>query len=192
MNQFSEINSGSETSVGEYMVCCEHRFLSEYANKLADVLTEADWSPVLRLSQMLMSLRDKGGRVYLCGNGGSAANAVHLANDLVYAVAEKTGAGIDAVALSSNTAVITCLGNDVGYENIYSEQLAVAGKEDDILIIENFNKNKFSEVLKKSNRIKLYKVALDALLYIHKKKIDKKLVHYSKKIFFDESNLFFD
>ena len=65
-------------------------------------------------------------------------------------------------------------------------------KEDDILIIENFNKNKFSEVLKKSNRIKLYKVALDALLYIHKKKIDKKLVHYSKKIFFDESNLFFD
>lgn len=135
MNQFSEINSGSETSVGEYMFCCEHRFFSDYANKLADVLTEADWSPVLRLSQMLMSLRDKGGRVYLCGNGGSAANAVHLANDLVYAVAEKTGAGIDAVALSSNTAVITCLGNDVGYENIYSEQLAVAGKEDDILIV---------------------------------------------------------
>ncbi len=103
-------------------------FFSDYANKLAEVLAEADWSPVLTLSQMLMSLRNDGGRVFLCGNGGSAANAVHLANDLVYAVAEKTGAGIDAVALSANPAVITCLGNDVGYENIYSEQLAVAGK----------------------------------------------------------------
>ena len=63
------------------------------------------------------------------------ANAVHLANDLIYAVAEKTGAGIDAVALSANPAVITCLANDVGYENIYSEQLAVAGKEGDILLV---------------------------------------------------------
>ena len=75
-----------------------------------------------------MSLRNDGGRVFLCGNGGSAADTVHLANDLVYAVAEKTGAGIDAVALSANLQ-ITCLGNDVGYENIYSEQLALqAGK----------------------------------------------------------------
>ena len=110
-------------------------FFSDYANKLAEVLAEADWSPVLTLSQMLMSLRNDGGRVFLCGNGGSAANAVHLANDLVYAVAEKTGAGIDAVALSANPAVITCLGNDVGYENIYSEQLAVAGREGDILLV---------------------------------------------------------
>ena len=75
------------------------------------------------------------GTLFWCGNGGSAANAVHLANDLVYAVAEKTGAGIDAVALSANPAVITCLGNDVGYENIYSEQLAVAGREGDILLV---------------------------------------------------------
>ena len=56
-------------------------------------------------------------------------------------------------------------------------------KEDDILIIENFNKNKFSEVLKKSNRIKLYKVALDALLYIHKKKLIKNLFITAKKSF---------
>lgn len=135
MNQFSQINSETQNPLGEYVFCCEHRFFSDYANKLAEVLTEADWSPVLTLSQMLMSLRNDGGRIFLCGNGGSAANAVHLANDLVYAVAEKTGAGIDAVALSANPAVITCLGNDVGYENIYSEQLAVAGREGDILLV---------------------------------------------------------
>ena len=65
-------------------------------------------------------------------------------------------------------------------------------KECGILIIENFDKNKFSQTLKKSNRIELYKVALDALIYIHKKKIDQNLTHYSKKIFLNESNLFFD
>ena len=65
-------------------------------------------------------------------------------------------------------------------------------KEYDILILENFDKKKFSEVLNKSNRIKLYKVALDALIHIHKNKIAKNLTHYSKNIFFDESNLFFD
>ena len=135
MNHFSQINSEKENPLGEYVFCCEHRFFSDYANKLVDILADADWSPVLTLSQMLKTLRNDGGRVFLCGNGGSAANAVHLANDLVYAVTEKTGAGIDAVALSTNPAVITCLGNDVGYENIYSEQLAVAGKEGDILLV---------------------------------------------------------
>ena len=65
-------------------------------------------------------------------------------------------------------------------------------KEYGILIIENFDKKKFSQTLKKSNRIKLYNVALDALIYIHKNKIDKNLTHYSKKIFLNESNLFFD
>ena len=135
MNQFPQINSEKENPLGEYVFGCEHRFFSDYANKLIDVLADADWSPVLTLSQMLKTLRNDGGRVFLCGNGGSAANAVHLANDLVYAVTEKTGAGIDAVALSANPAVITCLGNDVGYENIYSEQLAVAGKEGDILLV---------------------------------------------------------
>jgi len=135
MNHFSKMTSATETSAGEYVFCCEHRFFSDYASQLGAVLSDADWSPVLTLAQMLLTLRDNGGRVFLCGNGGSAANAVHLANDLVYAVAEKTGAGIDAVALSANPAVITCLGNDVGYENIYSEQLSVSGREDDILIV---------------------------------------------------------
>jgi len=55
-------------------------------------------------------------------------------------------------------------------EHVSIPEIITDLKEDDILIIENFNKNKFSELLKTSNKIKLYKVALDALLYIHKKK----------------------
>ncbi|XDZ69362.1 SIS domain-containing protein [Alphaproteobacteria bacterium LSUCC0226] len=135
MNYFLKMTPVMEKTADEYVFSCEHRFFSEYANRLNVVLAEADWSPLLQLAKMLIRLRDNGGRVFLCGNGGSAANAVHLANDLVYAVAENTGAGIDAVALSANPAVITCLGNDVGFDRIYSEQLAVSGKENDILIV---------------------------------------------------------
>ena len=57
-----------------------------------------------------------------------------MANDYIYGVAKRTGGGIKAVALSANPAIITCLANDVGYDRIYSEQLAVLGSEGDVLI----------------------------------------------------------
>ena len=74
-------------------------------------------------------------RLFICGNGGSAANAVHLANDFIYGIAKKTGHGLKVQALSANTAVMTCLANDVGYEYIFSEQLAVQADKDDLLIV---------------------------------------------------------
>ena len=140
----------------------EHRLFSDYSGLLDSVLSDADWSPVLSLAQMLKTLRDNNGRVFLCGNGGSAANAVHLANDLVYAVAEKTGCGIDAVALSANPAVITCLGNDIGYENIFSEQLSVCGRENDVLIVfsGSGNSQNVINVIETARALKMKTVAL--------------------------------
>ena len=135
MNYYSKVVECSVGTREEYFLGCKHGFFSDYAKSLASVLADADWANVLKLSEMMLQARNSGGRVFLCGNGGSAANAVHIANDLVYAVAERTGAGIDAISLSANTAVLTCLGNDVGYEKIYSEQLAVSGRAGDVLIV---------------------------------------------------------
>ena len=135
MNYYSNAIECSVGTCGEDFFGREHRFFSDYAKSLAAVLAVADWANVLKLSEMMLQARNSGGRIFLCGNGGSAANAVHIANDLVYAVAERTGAGIDAISLSANTAVLTCLGNDVGYEKIYSEQLAVSGRAGDVLIV---------------------------------------------------------
>lgn len=162
MNHFPSVTSLSERSLGEYVFCCEHRFFSDYASRLNTLLADADWSPVLTLSQMILDVRKTNGRVFLCGNGGSAANAIHLANDLVYAVAEKTGAGIDAVALSANPAVLTCLGNDVGYENIYSEQLAVSGKEGDVLIVFSGSGNSINIInaIETAHKLKMQTVAV--------------------------------
>lgn len=60
-----------------------------------------------------------GHRVFLCGNGGSAGNAIHLANDFLYGIAKQTGGGLRVLALSDNPSIITCLANDLSYDHIF-------------------------------------------------------------------------
>ena len=78
-------------------------------------------------------------RVFICGNGGSAANAIHMANDFHYGIGAcgtgKKIPGLMVEALSANVGVITCLANDTGYSNIYSNQLQVKAEKNDILIV---------------------------------------------------------
>jgi D-sedoheptulose 7-phosphate isomerase len=107
---------------------------SDYSSRLQSVLSTTDWSSVsLLANDMLKCWRTKK-QIFLCGNGGSAGNAIHLANDFLFGVARKTGAGIKVQALSANAAVVTCLANDVGYERIFAEQLAVHAHAGDLLI----------------------------------------------------------
>jgi D-sedoheptulose 7-phosphate isomerase len=106
----------------------------DYSVRLQRVLAESDWTGVQLLAQdMLRCWREKR-TVFFCGNGGSAGNAIHLANDFLYGIAKTTGGGLRVSALSSNPAVLTCLANDIGYEHIFSEQLAVQGDSGDLLI----------------------------------------------------------
>lgn len=65
--------------------------------------------------------------IWICGNGGSAATAEHFATDLVKK-------GYPAIALSSNTSVITMIANDYGYEYIFSVQLERYAREGDLLV----------------------------------------------------------
>ena len=135
MNVISRILDEPSVSRVDYVFDSDHMFFSDYSKRLADTLDEVNWTSVLRLSKELLATKIRGSRVFLCGNGGSAANANHIANDLVYAVTEHTGSGFDAVSLAANSAVLTCLANDVGYGNIFSEQLAVSGRENDLLLV---------------------------------------------------------
>ena len=110
-------------------------FCTDYANKLSDVLGSSDWSGVVQLGLDMRECWAAGRQVFICGNGGSAGNAIHLANDFLYGIAKRTGAGMRIQALSANPAVITCLANDVGYDYIYSEQLAVLAQPGDLLVV---------------------------------------------------------
>lgn len=136
MNELRVITPASTLNEERPTVYCEkHSFFTAYAESLQEVLAAADWTNVLELGNVLFMARENRKKVFICGNGGSAANADHLANDFIYAMAKSTGAGIDAVSLCSNSAVLSCLANDVGYEEVFSEQLAVSAKPGDVLIV---------------------------------------------------------
>lgn len=108
---------------------------ADYATRLQGVLATADWSAVGRLTGALFDCWQADRQVFLCGNGGSAGNAVHLANDLLYGVAKRPGGGLRATALPANTAVLTCLANDTDYEQIFALQLEVLGRPGDLLVV---------------------------------------------------------
>jgi len=105
-----------------------------YAARLQDVLGSADWAPVERLSAELLDCWRGGRQLFICGNGGSAGNAIHLANDFLYGVSKIAGSGLRVTALPANPAVLTCLANDEGYDAIFSTQLAVLARKGDVLL----------------------------------------------------------
>jgi len=106
-----------------------------YADKLTNILAETDWVFVEKLAGKLSELISNGNSLYICGNGGSAGNAQHLANDFLYGISPKNTNAIRVEALSANTSVLTCLGNDIGYKHIFSHQLKVKAKSGDVLLV---------------------------------------------------------
>ena len=133
-----------------------------YSNRLQRVLASAHWHEVAQLaSDLLLSWQNKS-HVFICGNGGSAGNANHLANDFIYGIAKSTGGGLRITSLSANASVLTCLANDVGYESVYSEQLAVLGQKDDLLIVLSGSGNSpnIVHVLEQAKRMHLKSYAI--------------------------------
>jgi D-sedoheptulose 7-phosphate isomerase len=106
----------------------------DYASRLQSVLATSRWDAVAELAAELRACWSEGRRVFLCGNGGSAGNAVHLANDFLYGISRQFGSGVRVCALSANSSILTCLANDCGYDAVFSMQLAVQGSAGDVLI----------------------------------------------------------
>jgi D-sedoheptulose 7-phosphate isomerase len=112
------------------------QLIKNYAEKLSQALKHDAMEQVPALGNALREAWRDGRSTYLCGNGGSAGNAIHLANDLLYGVGVNNHkGGMSIEALSANAAVLTCLANDLGYDRIYSEQLRVKANPGDILIV---------------------------------------------------------
>lgn len=109
--------------------------LKEYQSRLTATLVKFPLEPIMELAIALQKAWQEGRQVFICGNGGSAANAIHMANDLFYGIARFIGRpGMKVHALSANQSITTCLANDVSYEAIFSEQLKVYASSSDILI----------------------------------------------------------
>lgn len=110
-------------------------FAAGYAGRLSSLLGSQDWSGVARLAEDLQECLRSRRQVFLCGNGGSAGNAIHLANDLLYGVSKMPGQGLRVTALAANPSVVTCLANDLGYDAVFSAQLAVLANPGDVLVV---------------------------------------------------------
>jgi D-sedoheptulose 7-phosphate isomerase len=109
-------------------------FLKSYIDRLSAGITSTTAERSKELADALDKARAEKRSVFLCGNGGSAANANHWANDLIYGAGKNGRGGIRAHSLSANTSVLMCLANDTGYENVFSGQLDVLASPGDLLI----------------------------------------------------------
>lgn len=112
--------------------------IKNFIKELDDKIRKISRKEIKKVVGILDSARKKGSRIYLIGNGGSAAIASHFANDLNKTVlghkGDKNTKRFQAICLSDNVPVLTAWANDVGYEKIFSEQLKNFAKPKDILI----------------------------------------------------------
>lgn len=86
-----------------------------------------------RMASALISVVRQGGRILICGNGGSAADSQHIAAELVGRF-RKERRPVAAVALSTDTSVLTSLANDYSFDKVFERQVEALGKKGDALI----------------------------------------------------------
>ena len=88
---------------------------------------------IINVANLLIQCLENKGTIFWCGNGGSASDSQHLAGELVGRfVGERKP--LKSIALTSDSAVMTCIVNDYGYKHIFSRQIEALGNEGDILI----------------------------------------------------------
>jgi len=85
-------------------------------------------------AHMLVSCYRKGGKVLICGNGGSAAEASHFAGELMGFFLDRTRPGLPCINLAADMAVMTAVANDVGFERVFERQVEALGRPGDALI----------------------------------------------------------
>jgi D-sedoheptulose 7-phosphate isomerase len=88
---------------------------------------------VERAAEMIAAALKSGGKLLVFGNGGSAADAQHIAGELVNRFLQKRR-GLPAIALTTDGGVITCIANDTGFENVFSRQIEALGNEGDVCL----------------------------------------------------------
>lgn len=88
---------------------------------------------VLAAHRIAEALR-RGGKVIFFGNGGSASDSLHMAGELVGRFGSRPRSGLPALALPANTAAVTAIANDFGYEEIFSRQVEAFGRSGDVVV----------------------------------------------------------
>jgi D-sedoheptulose 7-phosphate isomerase len=106
--------------------------LREHARVLERTASESR-ELILQLADLFVHCFEGGGKLLLCGNGGSAADAQHVAAEFVNRF-RLDRAALPAIALTTDSSILTCIGNDLAFESIFSRQVEALSAEGDILV----------------------------------------------------------
>ncbi len=114
---------------------------------------------IVNLGILIAKRLKMGYKLLICGNGGSAADSQHFAAEIVGRF-EKERKGYAAIALTTDTSAITAIGNDYGFENIFSRQVEALGTKGDILIGISTSGNSINVIraIEKAKELKLFTV----------------------------------
>jgi D-sedoheptulose 7-phosphate isomerase len=109
-------------------------FASAYLRYVGELLARLDANAVAGLIERLEAARAEGRTVFLIGNGGSAATASHMANDLGMCADESCGGALRVMALTDCVPIMTAIANDFGYERMFARQLEIHYRPGDVLV----------------------------------------------------------
>jgi len=108
------------------------RALTEGARALLETLMREERT-IARIARLFGSTLRRGRTIFFCGNGGSAAEAQHLAAELVGRFVKDRRA-LPALALTTDTSILTSVGNDYGFERVFARQIEGLGRRGDLLV----------------------------------------------------------
>ena len=131
--------------------------LADTAQRVARTLE----SDLVKALDMVRGTVARGGTLFFCGNGGSAADAQHLATEYVVRYMRNRRA-YPAIALTTDSSLLTATGNDFGFDHIFSRQVEALAKSGDLLIIHSTSGNS-PNVLRAAEAAKLLGVPVLAL-----------------------------
>ena len=108
--------------------------------RLADDSAEALPDEIAAAAVLVRQVLANGGTLFFCGNGGSAADAQHIATEYVVRYMRNRRA-LPAIALTTDTSLLTAAGNDLGFETVFSRQVEALVKSGDLLVIHSTSGN---------------------------------------------------
>ena len=109
-------------------------YVEGYRRRLLELVEQIDVQAVSAVIDCLYAAYERGSLVGLCGNGGSASTASHMANDLVKATRVPHRRSLRAVSFCDNVSLLTAFANDEGYEGVFARQVEAVLVKDDVLI----------------------------------------------------------
>lgn len=125
-------------------------------------LIELNKEVFLAIKKIFITIK-KGGKVFICGNGGSAADAQHLSAEFLVRLNPKINRKpFPMISLAMDTSTLTACGNDFDFKYIFSRNLEALGSKKDLLIVisTSGNSKNIIEVLKKSKKMKIFSIGL--------------------------------